>query len=62
MNNAVVDDMVGVLNGNATGVAIFDSGSSNAMHAKPADVLRLVRIRRARGMKNQKRRVYRGYA
>lgn len=43
VNSAVIEDMVSFLNGNATGVAIFDSGSSNATHAKRADVMRRVR-------------------
>lgn len=43
VNSAVIEDMVAFLNGNATGVAIFDSGSSNATHAKRADVMRRVR-------------------
>uniref|UniRef100_I2CQU3 6-phosphofructo-2-kinase / fructose-2,6-bisphosphatase n=1 Tax=Nannochloropsis gaditana (strain CCMP526) TaxID=1093141 RepID=I2CQU3_NANGC len=39
VHNAVIGDMVAFLDRNTTGVAIFDSGSSNATHAKRADVM-----------------------
>jgi predicted kinase len=48
VNNAVIDDMVSFLDSTNSGVAIFDSGSSNATHAKRADTMRRIHSTGAR--------------